>query len=286
MKLAIGLLVLALISTCAAFDVSPENPGPGEKIIIKGTTDPNKDVRMRTSFQMDLPVTNGKYEYETTVQIPQKPNRITMTARNIKDLNAGVKMIIWITKRFEATNGAATLSQADVPPGRYTLKMFGEALPDASAVQIKVEAETEVVSDSKGTYSLAIDTSGIPNGDYNIEVEGDSKTIRIGPPAPSSTSAKSKEVEDKKADEKDAGDAATSSSKTSPSEVDITNPDVIRWYAGKIDLNPDDSEQYKKAEKNLKNRVKDDYWRVISRGDPLTETPGNCEDEYCLVREG
>ncbi len=126
----------------------------------------------------------GKYEYETRVLIPQKPNRFTVTARNVKDLNAGVKMVIWITKRFEASGGIATVSQSDVPPGRYNLKMFGEASPGATVVPIKVEAETAVKADSEGRYSLAIDTSGIPAGDYNIEGDGDSKTIRIGSSVP------------------------------------------------------------------------------------------------------
>jgi hypothetical protein len=59
---------------------------------------------------------------------------------------------------------------------------------------------------------------------------------------------------------------------------------VIRWYAGRLCLDPDDPDQYVQAEKSLKNRVKGDYWRVIALGQPLTEEAGNCEDEYCLVR--
>jgi hypothetical protein len=123
-----------------------------------------------------------------------------VTAKNVKDLNAGVKMVIWITKRFEASGGIATVSQSDVPPGRYNLKMFGEASPGATVVPIKVEAETAVKADSEGRYSLAIDTSGIPAGDYNIEGDGDSKTIRIGSsvpvpaPIPAATSAEEKDA--------------------------------------------------------------------------------------------
>ena len=74
---------------------------------------------------MNLPVTAGKYEYETTVEIPQKPNRFTVAARNVEDFNAGVKLGIWITKSFKADGGTARISQGDVPPGRYNLKMFG-----------------------------------------------------------------------------------------------------------------------------------------------------------------
>jgi hypothetical protein len=194
MKLSVWLLVLALIPLASAFEVSPANPSPGEDIVIDGTSAPNEEVRLRSSFQMDLPVAEGKYEYETSVLIPQKPNRFTVTARNVKDLNAGVKMVIWITKRFEASGGVATVSQADVPPGRYNLKMFGEALPGATAVPVKVEAETAVRADSGGRYSLAIDTSGIPAGDYHIEGDGDSKTVRIGSSVPTATSEEKKDA--------------------------------------------------------------------------------------------
>ncbi len=183
MKPTIWLLVLVLISLASAFEVSPTNPSPGDEIIISGVADPNEDVSLRSSFQMDLPVAASKYEFATSVEIPQKPNRFTVTAQNVKDLNAGVKVVIWITKRFEASGGIATVSQADVPPGRYNLKMFGEALPGVSVVPVKVEAETVVMADSGGKYSLAIDTSGIPAGDYSIAGDGDSKTIRIGSPA-------------------------------------------------------------------------------------------------------
>jgi hypothetical protein len=194
MKPIVWILVLALISLASAFEVSPANPSPGEEIVIDGTSAPNEEVRLRSSFQMDLPVSGGKYEYETRVLIPQKPNRFTVTARNVKDLNAGVKMVIWITKRFEASGGVATVSQSDVPPGKYSLKMFGEALPAATVVPVKVEAETAVKADSEGRYSLAIDTSGIPAGDYNIEGDGDSKTIRIGSPIPTAISEEKKDA--------------------------------------------------------------------------------------------
>lgn len=218
MKPTVWFLVLALISLASAFEVSPANPSPGEEIVIDGTSAPNEEVRLRSSFQMDLPVAEGKYEYETRVLIPQKPNRFTVTAQNVKDLNAGVKMVIWITKRFEASGGIATVSQSDVPPGRYSLKMFGEASPGATVVPIKVEAETAVKADSEGRYSLAIDTSGIPAGDYNIEGDGDSKTIRIGSKA--ATPAKKN---DASMESKDSQDTKDSPAKA-PENENAANP--------------------------------------------------------------
>ncbi len=174
------LVILALVSLSSAFDVSPSEAYPGDKITLTGKASPGEDLSFRSSFSMNLPVTDGQYSYETRVVVPEKPNRFAVTASNIQDLNAGVELGIWITKRFQAHGDTVSLSQADVPPGRYNLKVFGQAQEGASAVAIDVTAETKVKADETGTYSLVIDTSGIPSGEYVIEGAGDTKIVPIG----------------------------------------------------------------------------------------------------------
>jgi hypothetical protein len=181
MKLIAILTILSLASTACAFEISSSHPGPGETVTLTGTANPGQKVDFQTSFQMDLPVNSGKYEYLATgVDIPQKPNQFAVTATGIKDLNVGVKIGIWISKGFNATNGEATVSHSDVPPGRYDLKVFGEALDGGKSVNLKVAAETAVNADTAGKYSLDIDTSGIPSGAYKIEGAGETKIIQVG----------------------------------------------------------------------------------------------------------
>ena len=143
---------------------------------------------MQSSFQMDLPVSGGRYEYETSVEIPRQPNRFTVSASNIKDLGVGVKMVIWLTKSFVAPGGTATLSQSNVPPGRYNVKLFGESLPGAASVSVKVSADTTVQADTKGQYSLVLDTAGVPAGDYVIAEGGETRVIHLGATAESESS--------------------------------------------------------------------------------------------------
>jgi len=143
---------------------------------------------LQSSFQMDLPVSGGRYEYETSVEIPRQPNRFTVSASNIKDLGVGVKMVIWLTKSFAAPGGTATLSQSNVPPGRYTVKLFGESLPGAASVSVKVSADTTVQADTKGQYSLVLDTAGVPAGDYVIAEGGETRVIHLGATAESESS--------------------------------------------------------------------------------------------------
>jgi len=271
------LIIFSLLSICSAFEVSPTNPNPGNKITLTGTASPNEAVSLRSTFSMNLPVAAGQYEYETQVNIPQKPNRFTVTARNVQDFNAGVKLVIWITKSFPASSGTARISQADIPPGEYNLKMFGEALPGSTAVPVKVEAETQVKADSQGNYVLDIDTRGIPAGEYRIEAAGVAKTIKIG-----STQSASSSSGGSLAQEENGGSEAIPVKQTAK-PVEIT-PYVVRWYANKTGLKIENTSQFEQAEELLKKRLAGDYWKIIARGEPLTEEAGDCPQEYCLVR--
>lgn len=267
--------VLLLIQTCAGFEVSSQTVRPGEDITLSGTASPGDRVQFRSSFSMELPVVNGMYSYESAVEIPQKPNRFSVTVRNVQDLTVGVRMGIWLTKRIEASGGSVSLSHRDVPPGRYTLKIFGNALPGASRVRVDVAAETEVRADQNGRYELAIDTSGVPEGEYRIESSGDVKVVRIASGSGGGS---------------DRRDVASAIPEMEPeerpedvSEVRIT-PEVVRWYANLGGLRMDNSSQYAEVEAQLRRRLEGGYWKVIRRGEPLTEQAGSCEDEYCLVR--
>ena len=273
------LIIFMLSSICSAFDLSPANPSPGDKITLTGTASPSEEVSLRSSFTMNLPVAAGQYEYETSVEIPQKPNRFEVTARNVQDFNAGVKLGIWITKSFPASSGTASISQSDVPPGRYKLKMFGEALPGSKTVPVEVVAETKITTDSGGKYTLYIDTSGIPAGDYRIEGAGDAKTIRLG--GAGSVTASSSPGEDGWSGDGDDNKAASTIQAAKPVPI---NRETVSWYARQTGLTIENSSQYDEAEKLLKKRLSGGYWKIIARGDPLTEEAGDCQEEYCLVR--
>lgn len=259
-----------------SFELSPDSVSPGQEVLLTGVAKPGSQLSFQSSFTMNLPVTAGKYEYETTVEIPQKPNRFTVLAQNVEDFNAGVKLGIWITKSFKANDGTARISLGDLPPGRYNLKMFGTALPGSTVIPVTVEAETQVQADSAGKYSLAIDTSGIPAGDYRIAGAGDSKIIRLGGGDSStiSTSFAGK-------DGSRGSDGANEAERDKPVEINQT---IVHWYARETGLNIENSSQYDMAEKLLKKRLSGGYWKIVAQGQPLTEEAGDCLEEYCLVR--
>lgn len=176
---AILMLTFIWVSPSISFELSAESITAGKNLIITGTSEPNSEQDFLTRFTMNLPVTSGRYSYETEVRVPNKPNRFAVTARNVQNLDAAVKMGIWITKSFDAHSGTVYLSADDIPPGMYKLKVSGSAIPGKNEVPITIEAETAAKADSKGRYKLVIDTTGIPEGEYEIEGDGDSKTVQI-----------------------------------------------------------------------------------------------------------
>ncbi|MBN1324055.1 MAG: hypothetical protein JW986_08705 [Methanotrichaceae archaeon] len=170
-----------LIGTSAALDVSSSQVSPGDSIVVSGEASPGDDVTLSSSFRMDIPVVDGRYEYLADgVSIPSKPNQFTATASNVADMNVGVKMGIWLTKSIPASSGRASISQGGIPPGRYTLKVSGQAEEGASFVEMEIRARTTVEADSEGRYSLEMDTDGVPEGVYVIEGQGDRVEVRIG----------------------------------------------------------------------------------------------------------
>lgn len=268
------ILTSIFTSVGFAFELSPTNPAPGQEVTLNGMAKPGEELTFQSSFTMNLSVAGDEYGYETTIQVPQKPNRFTVSANNVQDFNAGVKFGIWITKSFQASGGTARISQADVPPGRYNLKMFGKALPGSTVVPVSVEAQTQVQADSAGKYELVIDTSGIPAGDYRIQGAGEVKTIRLGGggSAPASAPASGNEG---------AGETLQKKQEKKPVEI---NRETVEWYAGLIGFEIKNASRYDEAEKLLKKRLSGGYWKIIGRGEPLTEEAGDCLQKYCLVR--
>ena len=290
----IFILIALSVSSGLAFDITPTVPTPGQEITISGTAKPDEALTFESSFAMDLPVSGGQYEYETTIQVPQKPNRFTVSARNVQDLNAGVKIVIWITKSFQASSGTVRLSQADVPPGRYNLKMFGSALPGSTVVPVDIEAETQVLADSNGKYELTIDTTGIPAGLYRIRGASETKTVCLGGSCTDALSASSSSLagSDTESNEIDVSASDTfggsnddrRTTKTKASKAVGINRETVKWYAGQVGLSAGNSSQYHEAEELLRKRLDGGYWKIIARGEPLTEEAGDCMQEYCLVR--
>gem|GEM_PF-4633382 len=200
----LAILILASIPAINAavteLNVNPEVINPGDVITVSGrTSTPNEEVWLSSSFELSLPVSDGKYSREFLIHIPAGEKKFSVTAERIKN----IRVSLWGTIEYpldgplNATNGTATISVSfpitwhgitiDIS-GKNNVKVYGAAAEDATAVTLKVSTSIKVIADSNGNFSLDINTEGVPEGEFVISAGEKEKTVHIGvTPTPTPT---------------------------------------------------------------------------------------------------
>ncbi len=181
---AILVLVTSSVSgSVSELKISPENPVVGDKITIKGTASPNEVLRPSITFMETVKVAKGNknYEYQINgIEIPNGKNNFVVNAKNVKDLNVGVKLLIWWTLSKDASNtGEASIAQGNVPSGNYHIKIHGTAAEDVSSVPLTITASSEIKANEKGNFEYEYSTSNLPPGTYVLNVEETIKKITL-----------------------------------------------------------------------------------------------------------
>lgn len=181
------LFMFVLIAQTAApaaaevneWKISPENPTIGDSIKITGNADPNEKTDLLVTFEKEVAVSGGSYEYPLNdIIIPGGfDNRFTVEARGAEDLNVRIKIVLWTAMSSEATEGTATVSKSRVPPGTYPAKIDGKA--KGSSVNLKITALQRIEADSEGKLSYRYNTKSIPPGKFDITLGGITKEITL-----------------------------------------------------------------------------------------------------------
>jgi hypothetical protein len=195
--LFILLLTCLLISPAAAkveWKITPSNPTVGDTLKIKGTASPGESLKAEVSFEKEIPVFEGKYNYLLeNVKVPEgSNNRFTVKADGVKNLHVGVKKLAWINLNSEASEGVATISQGHVPALTYDkILIDGDAANKKSSVNLIVTASQTLKANSKGKFEYSYDTSSMPAGEFTIQIgDSDPKTIELGSEKPKKNAAK------------------------------------------------------------------------------------------------
>jgi|Deesub1362B_J571_1020462.scaffolds.fasta_scaffold00093_19 hypothetical protein len=178
----IGVVFLSTVrAEVVDLSVSPENPVRGDMVTVYGTASPNEEVRVDVSFEKVVPVQNGEYLFTIDdVVIPEGKNRFTVTAYGANDLKVSVRLffnLIWVTLGSEASNGVATVTQGNVPPGTYDVQIHGKS--SQNSVRLKITATGYIKADGEGRFSYSYKTSSMPLGDFVIKAGGVSKVVTL-----------------------------------------------------------------------------------------------------------
>jgi len=209
--LTLFLLILVPAITITSAEVTELNVPSvivqGEEVSITGKASPNEGVWLSSSFEIAVPVSDGKYSCDFTgIHFPAGEKTFSVTAENVNNIRASLSPVFWQTIEYplsgpeNATASIATLSisfpatmhgaKIDIS-GRKNVKVYGDATDKATSVNLSVAMSIKVTADSNGDFVLNISTEGVPPGVFLINVEGINKNVYLvlptGPIEPTST---------------------------------------------------------------------------------------------------
>jgi hypothetical protein len=181
----LSVLLCLIVSPGAAassnWEITSQNPVVGNVMEIKGTGFTGENAEVQVTFEKEVQVVDGRYEYQLEdVVIPSGlDNRFTVQVTGAEDLNVRAKILLWITKTSEAKDGIATVSQTYVPPGTYNIRIDGKS--NDSSVKIKITATQKVEVDSTGSLTYKYDTKSIPAGNFEVKIGSSTKQVKLKP---------------------------------------------------------------------------------------------------------
>lgn len=180
LSLFVSLIAIPGTAVANSLELIPENPVVGDTIEIRGANFTGETADVLVSFEKDVQVSEGRYEYLLeNVEIPPGfNNQFTVQAVGADDLNVRVKMVLWVSRTAKAKEGIASVSQSAVPPGTYQIRIDGKS--KASDVKLKITGLQQMKVDS-GNFSYKYNTISIPAGSFEIKVGDVAKQVTLKP---------------------------------------------------------------------------------------------------------
>ncbi|NAT11390.1 hypothetical protein C4E22_07640, partial [ANME-1 cluster archaeon AG-394-G06] len=206
------ILVLALALTFTVFiaigsaeitelNVNPKVVIPGDNVSLSGRAAPNETVWIKSSFDISLPVSDGKYSAEfEDIFFPPGEKKFSVTAENIEDIRVSLGPLFFLSEveypfdgPRKATNDIATIA-ISVPftmkgvtvslSGEKDVNVYGNAAEAAEFVNLSVDMSIKVIADTNGEFKLDVNTGGVPLGKFMITAGELEKTIEVGSTKP------------------------------------------------------------------------------------------------------
>lgn len=159
--------------------VSPSNPQQGDTISVHIFADPNEEIELTITFDVDVPVQSGSYVVRfKDVEIPDPDNRFSVETRDVKSLNVAAS---FVSLPGSINNRVGSLTVNGISPGTYTIKLSGYAEDGEEYVSCYINAWSKLTVNSNGEYIINYDLGSIPPGEFSANVEGIYKQLTISP---------------------------------------------------------------------------------------------------------
>lgn len=174
------LLISGASASTTISSVTPANPVVGEEIVIKGYSTPDSILNAYTSFAVEVPVRNGKYEYELkNIKVPEGTDTFSVDAEKVTKLKVEVKKFGVPYSRSATANsaGLASISQSYVLPFTYKVTITGEA--SETKVNLALKGVSKIKTDSTGYFECSYKTNGVPAGLFVVDIDGEIIEIEL-----------------------------------------------------------------------------------------------------------
>ena len=255
---------IASVTTSGAsvtgLNVNPQIVVQDETLSISGKASPNEEVWVGSSFEISLPISDGRYNEEFKgINFPEGEKKISVRAENIENVQMSIspftatcdgetiKVTLWpiipiplIKRPLKIINGVVTLSfsfpmtisgtKIDIPPGKRDIEISGDAADGATSVNLNVATSIKVTADSNGDFSLCIDTEGVPPGEFLIiagEIERTVEVVSLEPtptPTPTPSPSPTPSSDGRDGGGKDEGEISDTTPAPTPTPVITPTP--------------------------------------------------------------
>lgn len=184
-KKTITLLFLIFISQkfalaqVTSLEIIPNNPEPGDELLISIHSVPKDEVELILSFNGNLNVSDNEFIFTMeNLEIPHNITAFQVEAENVELLRLAVIINeVPVTQTIQGIEGFATISRNNISPGKYWVQISGIPAMGYDEIKFNVTARTTIITDSQGEYISTYDITGFPSGDFIVNADSMIKKI-------------------------------------------------------------------------------------------------------------
>ncbi|WP_292470579.1 hypothetical protein [Methanolobus sp.] len=163
--------------------ISPENPQPGEAVTVIGQADAGEVVDISISFEKVQAVSNGEYEYNLgKVTIPAGSKSFSLQAEGVNSLDISVSIFgvpIPVSDNLIAINGdVASFGTSKINSGTYAISLSGTS--SGGEITFSFGANGAITADDNSHFEYTYTTENMPEGDFNLNMGGQSRQLTLG----------------------------------------------------------------------------------------------------------